>query len=188
MGALPRKDLAEVMADVARRLDAATDADTALDLLPQLACEVIPGADYAGLMIDGRKSTVAAMEYGIARLELPLRSGTESVGVLHVYSSSGSFDEDARLAAELFATHAGIALGRARTEEQLQEALSTRKLIGQALGITMERYSLDEEHAFQLLVRVSQQGNVKLRDVAREIVEQANNQLRASVARVTAGA
>jgi GAF domain-containing protein len=189
MGALPRKDLAGVMAEVARRLDAATDAETALDLIPRLACEVIPGADYADVTTDARKDTMAAAEHAIAsRLDLPLRAGAENLGMLNLYSSSGSFHEESQAIADLFVAHAGIALGRARKEGQLHDALSSRKLIGQALGITMERYNLDEEQAFQLLVRVSQQGNVKLRDVAREIVEQANAQVPVSVAPVTAGA
>ena len=186
MGALPRKGLAEVMAGVARRLHAATDADAALAMIETLACEVIPGADYAGIASDRRDGPDEALTATASLLSLPLRAGIESIGLLTVSSSSGSFDEEARLTAELFVTHAGIALAAARKEGQLHEALSTRKVIGQALGITMERYKVDEEQALQLLIRVSQHGNVKLRDVAREVVQQVNDQAAASAARVPA--
>lgn len=100
----------------------------------------------------------------------------KTIGGMNMYSTSGDqIDPDVQHLAELFATHAALALGRARQDEDLQTALGTRKVIGQALGIVMERYQLDEDRAFQFLVRVSSQGNVKLRDIAQEIVDRANH-------------
>ena len=49
-------------------------------------------------------------------------------------------------------------------------ALDTRKLIGQAQGILMERFGIDGDRAFGFLVRQSQQRNVKLRLLAEWIV------------------
>ena len=46
--------------------------------------------------------------------------------------------------------------------------------IGQALGIVMERYGIDEDRAFQFMVRVSQDSNVKVREVAADIVAGVN--------------
>jgi len=80
--------------------------------------------------------------------------------------------------AELFAAHASLALGHARREEQLSAALLTRKVIGQAIGILMERHAVDEDGAFAYLTRVSSHTNVKLRAVAQEIVDQSNDQPR----------
>ncbi len=65
-------------------------------------------------------------------------------------------------------------MGFATTVDHLNEALSTRKVIGQAIGIAMERYGIDETRAFEFLIRVSQTSNTKLRDVATEIVESVN--------------
>ena len=48
--------------------------------------------------------------------------------------------------------------------------MSTRKNIGQAIGIVMERYGITEDRAFQFLIRASSTSNVKLRDVAEEVV------------------
>lgn len=45
-----------------------------------------------------------------------------------------------------------------------------------AVGMTMERYGLDEERAFSFLVRVSQTSNTKMRLVAKEIISQAAQQ------------
>lgn len=49
--------------------------------------------------------------------------------------------------------------------------MRTRDLIGQAKGILMERYGLTGERAFAVPVRGSQQGNVKLRELAQQLVE-----------------
>jgi AmiR/NasT family two-component response regulator len=73
-----------------------------------------------------------------------------------------------------------MALGRARRDEDLTAALLTRKVIGQAIGILMERFGLDEDRAFAYLVRVSSRSNVKLRDVAKEIVDRRNDRTRTS--------
>ena len=73
--------------------------------------------------------------------------------------------------AELFATHAAIALSNAAEVASLNDAPVTRKVIGQAMGILMERFDLTEDGAFAFLTRASNDGNIKLRDIARRIVE-----------------
>lgn len=49
-------------------------------------------------------------------------------------------------------------------------------MIGQAIGILKERYDMGEDRAFAFLVRASSRGNVKLRDVAEELVDQHHHQ------------
>jgi AmiR/NasT family two-component response regulator len=44
----------------------------------------------------------------------------------------------------------------------------------------MERYQIDEERAFAFLVRISQDTNVKLRDVAAEFVTGLNSRTKLS--------
>jgi AmiR/NasT family two-component response regulator len=46
----------------------------------------------------------------------------------------------------------------------------TRGLIGNAVGIVMERYQLTDDRAFAFLTRLSQDGNTKLRVVAEQII------------------
>jgi GAF domain-containing protein len=101
-------------------------------------------------------------------------------GALNLYRTTGAgIEAEAPDLAALFATHAALALGRAHTEEHLTSALGTRKMIGQAIGILMERYKIDEGRAFDFLTRASQNSNFKLRDIAREVVAQADNRYRA---------
>ncbi|MGO1972258.1 MAG: ANTAR domain-containing protein [Propionibacteriaceae bacterium] len=73
----------------------------------------------------------------------------------------------------LFATHAAHAMGKAMKQDQLNESIASRTVIGQAMGIVMERYGLDDDRAFSFLKRTSQDGNTKLVEVARHLVEQA---------------
>ena len=92
---------------------------------------------------------------------------------LNIYSERPSgLDESSAQAADLFAAHAALAMGKARAIDQLQEGLRSRQRIGVAVGILMHRYSMPEESAFAFLVRASSHGNVKLRDVASEVVRE----------------
>lgn len=54
--------------------------------------------------------------------------------------------------------------------DQLMAAIQSRDVIGQAKGILMERYGLTSDQAFQVLVSASSNSNVKLHDVALELV------------------
>ncbi|MDT7545394.1 MAG: hypothetical protein QOE99_1504 [Actinomycetota bacterium] len=56
---------------------------------------------------------------------------------------------------------------------QLREAIITRGLIGQAIGLLMARDGLSTDHAFALLTRQSQVQNLKLRELAASIVAKA---------------
>lgn len=103
-------------------------------------------------------------------------NGQQTIGGLNLYSTSTrEIHPEAEHIAELFAAHAAIALGHARDREHLNEALHSRKVIGQALGILMERYTMNEDRAFAFLIRASSTSNIKLRDIAQELVEQAND-------------
>jgi AmiR/NasT family two-component response regulator len=98
-----------------------------------------------------------------------------SLGGLNLYfDRPGLIDAQTVAVAELFAVLAALAMGHARERDGLNAALRTRTDIGKAIGILMERYELDEDRAFQFLVRTSQTGNVKLRVIADEILTAAN--------------
>ena len=106
-----------------------------------------------------------------SQMAVPLRNAGKVRGALNLYSTTmEGIHPTAPDVAVLFATHVALALGWARTQMQLDDALRTRKVIGQAIGIVMERYQIDEAKAFQFLVRVSSTGNLKLRDVAQEML------------------
>jgi hypothetical protein len=97
---------------------------------------------------------------------------------LNLYSKSrDAFGNGAMSIAALFSSHARVALGFAYELDSLKGAVGTRQVIGQAVGILMERYKLTEERAFEFLIRTSQTSNVKLRAVAGEIVAASAKEL-----------
>lgn len=101
---------------------------------------------------------------------LRLYEHPQTIGALNLYSRSiGAFDDTGALG-RLFAHQAAVAIGYAGQVENLNEAIRSRTTIGQAVGIVMERYGLSDERAFAFLTRLSQHRNVKLRQVAEEIV------------------
>lgn len=87
---------------------------------------------------------------------------------LNLYShGSNVFDDSARTLAALFGVQAALLLYGVEHAAEMERALGTRDVIGQAKGILMERFDVDDDRAFQILVRSSQETNVKLVDVAR---------------------
>lgn len=114
------------------------------------------------------------------RSQLAIRLGSRdgSYTGLNLYASvPRAFDDDPSGVARLFASHAKVALGFARELDTLKGAVGTRQVIGEAIGIVIERYGLTEERAFEFLIRLSQTSNVRLRDVAVEIVKTATGAL-----------
>ena len=104
-------------------------------------------------------------------LAVRLWTSKATLGVLNLYACPQRwFDPDAVAAAELFGRHASIALSSAKQEESLLQAIDARTLIGRAQGILMERFALDDQGAFEVLRRYSQNTNTKLNKVARILV------------------
>lgn len=94
-----------------------------------------------------------------------------TVGTLNLYDGRPNrFDVDDQAVAQVLASHAAAALVNSRQVENLWNAIDARKRIGQAQGILMERYGLNEDQAFQVLMRYSQDNNIKLRAVAEELI------------------
>jgi len=119
-----------------------------------------------------------AVQHGLkAQLAVKLSLGKRrTVGGLNMYSTgSEDIDPQAPGMADLFATHAALALGKAQEIDDLHQALKTREVIGQAVGLLMQRYGLDPDGAFGFLVRSSSHSNTKVREVALQIVEQHTN-------------
>ena len=85
---------------------------------------------------------------------------------------------EAREIGLVLAAHASVAAStvheRTALEQlggQLHDALSSRDVIGQAKGILMERLRITPDDAFDALRRASQRLNLKLREIAQNLVE-----------------
>lgn len=113
----------------------------------------------------------AAVELGVhSMLCVPLWVDERRLGSLSLYAGSpAAFDGNARRLAELYATHAALALLEAQRAEQMQRAIASRDLIGQAKGVLMCRHHITAEQAFDVLKRASQVHNRKLVDIAETV-------------------
>jgi len=113
-----------------------------------------------------------AEELGVRSLiACGLRVGSGLRGALVLQSATpGAFDDPALEAADVYVTHASAAVSKSQTTDSLRQAVRTRQVIGEATGILMERHRIDSATAFGLLVRASQNLNVKLRAVAEHVV------------------
>jgi hypothetical protein len=121
----------------------------------------------------------AASEGVNAQMAVVLTDNGAGRTALNLYAARPhEFSPDSVDLAQLFALHASVAMGVARTVDNLSAAVSSRQILGQAMGIVMERYQIDSERAFGFLSRASQHSTVALRDVAAQIVDGHNGRRR----------
>jgi GAF domain-containing protein len=114
-------------------------------------------------------------------LSLPLIVGEVVIGAINCYADGqDAFGEHAVRLGSQFAGPAAVSIYNAQLlasaqarAEKLQQALEHRAVIDQAVGIIRSRSGVTAEVAFNRLVQMSQNGNVKLRAVAARLVEDA---------------
>lgn len=88
---------------------------------------------------------------------------------------AGTSAESSRRFAQYAATamaHSSLYHSAQREVEQLQQALTSRAVIDQAKGILMGRYHCTGEEAFARLRQMSNDSNVRLKDVASALIYQ----------------
>lgn len=113
-----------------------------------------------------------AAAMGIASvLSAELSKPDGRIGAINMYSAHlREFSDDDIAYANIFGQHAAVAIAASHEISNLNTALDARKVIGQAQGMLMERFELDEMQAFMVLKRYSQDNNIKLRTVAEQLV------------------
>jgi uncharacterized protein YigA (DUF484 family) len=175
-------ELAQELARMALDLNEQPDVEqTAKRFLEYVQAAI--GVSHASVVLvhrGGRLETLAATD-GADRLQfasvldISLRTPTTVVGALTLYDEAPNrFTEQDATRARLYADLAAVAIANARTEQTLWQAIETRKVIGQAQGILMERFELTSEQAFAVLRRYSQDSNIKLRSVAQKLISTRN--------------
>jgi hypothetical protein len=134
---------------------------------------VVVADDFAGA--DGERWPrfgPLAVEAGFrALMSTQLTANKRMRAALNLYSHRAeAFDEHARTLAGLFGSQTALLLYGSDHMTHMQRAVDSRDLIGQAKGILMERNKIDDEAAFQMLVRASQDTNLKLTNVATWLI------------------
>ena len=163
-------DQAQYQADEGPCLDA-VDA-------PMVYAESFPDERWPTLASRPAESGVqSALSYRLTTVSS--RAADSAGGSLNSYGvTPDAFTDTAQEIGLILAAHASV-VARAVEERStlqslgrdLQQALLSRDVIGQAKGILMERLKVTPEDAFDLLRRSSQHLNIKLRDVARDLTE-----------------
>ena len=111
-------------------------------------------------------------------IAVPLQSGDDLVGALNVYRYSVGADPHLEDTAEMLAATVGSVVYEFGLKDELrglaadmERALGSRAVIDQAKGILIAQTGCTADEAFQHLVRLSSTQQVKLREVARRMVE-----------------
>jgi GAF domain-containing protein len=115
-------------------------------------------------------------------MSLPMATHDGTIGAMNLYAESeGAFDSEDQRIGLLFASQAAFLLANAQAywdartlSENLEQAMQSRSTIEQAKGIIISTMAVDAEEAMQVLIRQSQNQNIKLRDLAIEIVRNAS--------------
>ena len=127
-------------------------------------------ADIAG---EGRWPSYGPriVELGIrAQVALTLRVSGRRRAILNLYATGPGAISAPRDLVEMFGAQAAMVIDFSDSVEQLNEALRSRKVIGQALGLVMGQYTMNEDQAFAYVRRISQDRNIKLRDVCAQLL------------------
>ena len=126
-----------------------------------------------------RPAELGAQSAASYRLAAASLSGAGVGGSLNTYGvEPDAFSDEAQEIGLILAAHASMAAGAVRERGALQDlaqnldkALLSRDVIGQAKGILMERLKIGPEDAFDALRRSSNRLNQKLHAVALRVAE-----------------
>ena len=124
-----------------------------------------------------------AVDVGVhSSMSFPLVVRDVAIGAMNLYSlAPQAFSPDAERVGRMFADQAAVALANAQTHTasvtlatNLERALESRSVIDQAIGVMRARYGGSREDGFAQLRELSQRQNVKLRDVAQRVLDDAS--------------
>ena len=104
--------------------------------------------------------------------------GDRKSGALNLFSESpGGLDNesvDQGIVLASFVTVALLAAHERKTAETLRAGLASNREIGKAIGLMMAFHKISDEEAFAMLRSASQDMNIKLAEVARQVVDHHN--------------
>lgn len=120
-----------------------------------------------------REYAPAAVELGVRScLSFKLYGEGRIAATMNVFGHRPDvWDDRAETIGEILAAHAAAAITASRWGATVHSPLSLRDRIGQAKGIVMERYGVDDVRAFEILRRLSQEAGITLADVAQRVVD-----------------
>ncbi|MEP6799279.1 MAG: GAF and ANTAR domain-containing protein [Lapillicoccus sp.] len=118
--------------------------------------------------------------------QTPVRGGAgfrivvanRKVGALNLFSDrAGALTTDSVDQGIILASFASVAIAAVRNREQadtLARGLDSNREIGKAIGLMMAFHKISDTQAFDLLRRASQDMNIKIAEVARQVIDHHN--------------
>ena len=107
-----------------------------------------------------------------------LLAGDQKSGALNLFSDTpGGLDKasvDQGIVLASFVTVALMAAHERKAADTLRAGLASNREIGKAIGLMMAFHKISDEAAFAMLRTASQEMNIKLAEVARQVVQHHN--------------
>ena len=159
-------DQLETMLGEGPCLDALDDDEPDQHICPDLT-EPTKWADLAEKILE-----ITAVK-GMAGFRIRLDGS--KVGALNVFSDrAGALDEHSLDQAALLAAFASVTLAavdRGEEASTLRRGLESNREIGKAVGLLMAMHDIDDTQAFKMLSTVSQEMNIKVAEVANQVIQ-----------------
>ncbi len=129
---------------------------------PDLAARIVAGTEVRGMA------------------GFRLRQDGQKVGALNIFSdTAGALTDRSLEQATLLTAFSSVslaALDRGEEAITLRRGLESNREIGKAIGLLMAMHDIDDERAFEMLAKVSQEMNVKVAEVAAQVVSHHRQQ------------
>jgi GAF domain-containing protein len=104
-----------------------------------------------------------------------IRQGGQKVGALNVFSDTpGALTQESLAQALMLAAFASVTLAALESDEEastLRRGLQSNREIGKAIGLLMAMHKIGDDEAFTMLSKVSQEMNIKVAEVAHQVIE-----------------
>ena len=117
--------------------------------------------------------SAAVQKLGVlSGMSFKLYTHQRTAGALNLFGfEPTAWDSERQTIGTVLAAHAAAAIMSQRQGDQLHSAVATRDRIGQAKGIIMERFNVDDVRAFNMLRQLSQEANEALTDIAQRVID-----------------
>jgi GAF domain-containing protein len=117
--------------------------------------------------------SAAVVKIGVlSGLSFRLYTSQRTAGALNLFGfEPTTWSAEDVTAGTILAAHAAAAVMANRHGEHLESALASRDRIGQAKGIIMERYGVDDVRAFDMMRALSQDTNTPVVAIAQQVIE-----------------
>lgn len=110
-----------------------------------------------------------------SQLSVKLRFGDDDPrGSLNLYSTTAHLTLASEAMAELFGSHAPTGPHDSCTPALPSPAIESLRVVGDALGIVMDRFEIDANRAFDYLDESAARADLELADYAQQILDQGN--------------